>query len=353
MGVFESARLAGLSLPNRITRPATHGSMADAAGAPTPWLELLYTALAKGRTGAILTGYAGVHLDGKSSLPGMLMMNEDRLVPAFRTLTDEVHRHWIPILLQITHCGRQTRSAVTGLPTVSPPSPEGFHLQRRDSEGTWRAGHRNRRRQFRSCSPASEKGGFRRRAAPPGTRLSAVAVSFPLRQPEEEPVGGSLQNRFRIVSEILNRIRPTEDDFPILAKINAYDRRPGGMRPKEALKAAQLLEAAGCDAVEISSGTVEEGLSIMRGPNPPVEALFSSCLRFRNLPGPVKALSAPLVKLAIRSPQPLRNNNFEAAKAIRKTISIPVIRQAASIHRKTSLRQSIPVPPTVYPCPGR
>ncbi len=129
--------------------------------------------------------------------------------------------------------------------------------------------------------------------------------------------------------------------FPVLAKINAYDGMRRGMRLGEALEVARLLEESGCSAIEVSSGTVAEGLSIMRGPELPVEALLAANFRVMKMPAAVKQLLAGLLPvLAPSSPKPYRNYNVEAARAIRKQVSIPVI-AVGGIHTLTDVGSAI------------
>jgi len=118
--IFEPTSLAGIKLKNRIIRSATHEGMADEKGFPTEKLKKLYIRLAKGDVGAIITGYAGIQADGKSSLLAMTMIDNDDSIPKFREITNAVHEYDTPIIMQIAHCGRQTRSKTTGLQTVAP-----------------------------------------------------------------------------------------------------------------------------------------------------------------------------------------------------------------------------------------
>ena len=118
--VFEPIEVAGIVLKNKIIRSATHEGMADADGGPTEQLINLYLQLAKGEVGAIITGYAGIQQNGKSPLYRMLMIDDDRLISRYQQLTEAVHKAQTPIILQIAHCGRQTRSKITGEPTVAP-----------------------------------------------------------------------------------------------------------------------------------------------------------------------------------------------------------------------------------------
>ena len=126
--IFEEVSLSGINLKNRIIRSATHEGMATDIGYPTESLEKLYIRLAKGGVGAIITGYAPVQVDGKSSHYQMNMIDNDESIIEYKKLTDTIHKHNTPIIIQIAHCGRQTRSKVTGCQTVAPSAiRDGFY----------------------------------------------------------------------------------------------------------------------------------------------------------------------------------------------------------------------------------
>ncbi|MCG8342506.1 MAG: NADH:flavin oxidoreductase [Chlorobiales bacterium] len=299
--------------------------MADERGAPTEALEKLYLRIAKGGAGAIITGYAGVQQDGKSSLSNMLMIDCDELIPAYRKLTDRVHEQGVPIILQIAHCGRQTRSAVTGMQTVAPSPVKDFIFNEEIPHALDDREIETIINNFVAAAERAKKAGF------DGVQLH-MAHGYLLAQflsnhtnRRRDKWGGSTENKFRIISEIMRRTRESLGSYPVLAKINAYDGRPKGMRVEEAVEIARMLEAAGCDAIEVSSGTVEDGLAIMRGPNPPVGALFNSSFRFKDMSPLIKTISSPFIRFSMRSPNPLRGYNIKAAKAIKEAVSIPVI----------------------------
>jgi 2,4-dienoyl-CoA reductase-like NADH-dependent reductase (Old Yellow Enzyme family) len=107
-------------LKNRIIRSATHEGLADVNGYPTETLKKLYRRLASGGVGAIITGYAGIQQNGKSAHLNMLMIDKDEHINKYKEITDAVHEYGTPIILQIAHCGKSTRSKVTGEKTVAP-----------------------------------------------------------------------------------------------------------------------------------------------------------------------------------------------------------------------------------------
>ncbi len=83
MDPFSPFTLGGVALRNRVLRSATHMGMADDRGRPTPRLIRVHGRLAKGGVGGIISGYAAVSQQGRSPYPGMLMLHDDALLPAW------------------------------------------------------------------------------------------------------------------------------------------------------------------------------------------------------------------------------------------------------------------------------
>jgi NADH:flavin oxidoreductases, Old Yellow Enzyme family len=50
----------------------------------------------------------------------MTMIDNDNSIPKYKEITDAVHEYGTPIIMQIAHCGRQTRSKITGFTPVAP-----------------------------------------------------------------------------------------------------------------------------------------------------------------------------------------------------------------------------------------
>jgi 2,4-dienoyl-CoA reductase-like NADH-dependent reductase (Old Yellow Enzyme family) len=137
--------------------------------------------------------------------------------------------------------------------------------------------------------------------------------------------GGTTENRFRIIEEMYQRARKKYPDYPIMVKMNAYDGRRNGMRVEEAVRISQLLEKAGCSAIEVSCGVVEDGFHTLRGEKTPVEALFAYHFRFKGLPPIIKAMIKPFADIVKPPVRPIMNYNVPAAQAIKAQVTIPVI----------------------------
>lgn len=323
--VFEPASLCGMRLRNRIVRSATHEGLADERGAPTQALASLYRRLARGGAGLIITGEAAVMSNGKSAGHGSLMIHSDKLIPAYRRLVKAVHELDTPVVLQLQHCGRQTNSRATGERTVAPsplhdrfyrddvprelPEDEIRLVIERFAQGAWRA----------------------REAGFDGVQLLA-AHGYLLSQflsrhtnHRNDRWGGTLENRFRILGEIIRLCRRRLGAFPIMVKLNAFDGAPRGMRLDESVRIAAMLEKAGCNAIEVSCGIFEDGLNTARGRSIPVDAAFAFLSPYKDFSPPKKLLFRALAPLLIRRHRPFENYNVPAAAAIKRAVSIPVM----------------------------
>jgi 2,4-dienoyl-CoA reductase-like NADH-dependent reductase (Old Yellow Enzyme family) len=104
---------------------------------------------------------------------------------------------------------------------------------------------------------------------------------------------------------------------------------------------ARELEKAGCDAIEVSCGTVQDGMNTMRSELMPMDAVFryrEPCASFPKFLKKISLPAANLVNPLIKQPKPLENFNIANAEIIRKNISIPVI-TVGGIHKVSDMEK--------------
>jgi len=322
---FKPLEISGIRFKNRIIRSATHEGMADETGIPDERLKKLYVSLAKGSAGAIITGFTGIRQDGKSSMHNMIMIDRDEVIPAFKEITDAVHEYNTPIIMQVAHCGRQTRSKSTGEP-VKGVSPIRHKFFNEDLPHELTQSEINEIiNGFVLAAIRAKNAGFDaiQLHAAHGFLLSEFLSSHSNRRNDQW--GGSIKNRFRIVKEILERTKEKTDGFPVFIKLNSHDSQKNGMIVDEAVAYAKMLEQAGCDGIEVSCGTIEDGLYTIRGEKLPAEAALQYTFKYESLPLLVKKVAGPFLKAVVKQPKPLNNYNLDAAVKIRKAVNIPVM----------------------------
>jgi 2,4-dienoyl-CoA reductase-like NADH-dependent reductase (Old Yellow Enzyme family) len=136
--------------------------------------------------------------------------------------------------------------------------------------------------------------------------------------------GGSTQNRLRIVTEILSAARREVGKFPILIKISAHDEFKQGLPEAEAVTIAQMLQAASCDAIEVSCG-YGDFMHTVRMTKLPVDAVLGLMPHYRDMPSYRKYLFRLISPFLAKVHKPIFNYNVGTAELIKRSVDMPVI----------------------------
>ncbi len=339
--LFTETKISGITAKNRIIRSATHDGLADENGAPSEKLIAKYEHLAKNEVGCIITGYAAVSKNGVSPYPRMMKIFDDGLIEKYRELTDAVHRYNTPLILQIAHCGRQTSSKAIGLQKVAPSNVLHAFYPDKAKELT------NEEilgiiDDFVAAAVRAEKAGFDGVQLHGGHGYLLHDFLSPYGNRRKDRWGGSLENRCRIVEMIIKGIKE-KTSLPVWIKISAEDNRKNGMRIDSSIEICKRLESAGCDALEVSCGTVQDGMNTMRSKLMPMDAVFKyrePCASFPKLLGKISLSAANLINPMIKQPSPLENFNVKNAALIKSAVSIPVI-VVGGIHKVSDMESII------------
>ncbi|MCH5314407.1 MAG: NADH:flavin oxidoreductase [Eubacterium sp.] len=340
--IFESTVLSGISVKNRIIRSATHDGLADESGKPTQKLINKYVYLAKNNVGCIITGYIGVSENGMSPYPAMLKLHKDGMIDAYKALTDAVHAYDTPIIAQLAHCGRQTSSKSIGAQKVAPTAMR--HLFYPD-----KAKELDENEIYQIIDDFVLSAVRAKQAGFDGVQLHAghgyLLHDFlsPYGNRRNDGWGGSIENRCKIVKLIIKGIKEKTDNMPVWIKLSATDNRKNGMNINDSIEIVKYLESAGLDCVEVSCGSVEDGMNTMRSRVMPMDAVFKYREPCASFPSKLKSISlsaAKLVNPLIKQPTPLENFNVINASKIKKNVSIPVI-AVGGIHKLNDMEHIV------------
>ncbi len=242
--VFESVNLRSLSLKNRLVRSATWEGIASQDGSVTEEAYDIYSELAKGGVGAIITGFTSVALNDYY-FGGMMRLCDDSLIPQYRKLTDVIHKEGCPVITQLA-LGAYYREL------------NGRYLQVEPDEMTSDEIHLVVR-QFVDAAIRAKKAGF------DGVQIHAAHFFFlsrfisPSVNHRTDEYGGSIENRSRILLEIMDGIRKEAPELHITIKINSSDFARGGLTPDECLEICRILDRAGIDSIEVSGNGTSVG----------------------------------------------------------------------------------------------
>ncbi|HIH87564.1 MAG TPA: NADH:flavin oxidoreductase [Methanosarcinales archaeon] len=279
--LFEPIEIAGLHILNRFVRSATHEWLAGDNGTPTPAIGDMYEELAMYEIGLIISGYSYVNPAGKSS-QAQQGIYDDRFIGPYRQITGRVHKYGSKIALQIVHGGRQSlitpEYPYTLAPSAVKDSSSGITPQAMTEEQIQRTIE-----DFAQAVRRVHAAGFDAVQLHIAHGFLLSSFISPYTNHRTDKWGKSVENRTRIIAEIIRRAREmVGEDFPIMAKMNATDGfNDKGLDAPECVDVAVALESAGVCAIEVSGGIFEAG-EVMSRPginSPEGEAYFRKYAR--------------------------------------------------------------------------
>ncbi|MFX0115202.1 MAG: NADH:flavin oxidoreductase [Candidatus Hodarchaeota archaeon] len=250
--LFSSRKIGTVKIKNRLVRSATAENMAIKAH-PTDLLRKLYSDLAEGGIGLIITG--GIAVDPSSTLTkNGTGLYEEALIPSHRKVVKAVHDiSDVKIAAQIVHAGRQSGHKRYEMVAPSPiPSIRG----RIPRELTTEQIRNDIVTFFVECGLRAYDSGYDmvQLHAAHGYLLSGFLSPFTNKRTDE--YGGSIENRVRILVEIYDQLRDeVGQSFPIIIKLQTQDGDlAGGLSIEEGMQIAKIIVDTGFDAIEPSGG---------------------------------------------------------------------------------------------------
>ncbi len=247
------AQIGNMQLANRMVMAPMVTNYAYADGSVTDRLRAYHAERARGGVGLIIVEASYVHPSGKG-FRNEVGIYSDRLIPGLRSLVDAVHTHGAKVAIQLYHGGRQTKSSVTGQPIVAPSpipdptEPETPKELTRDEIGELvRAFGEAARRAKAAGFDAVEVHGAH------GYLINEFLSPFSNKRTDE--YGGPLEHRMRFPLEVVRAVRrAVGPDYPVIYRMSADEKVPGGLRLDETKAVARRLEEEGVDALHVSAG---------------------------------------------------------------------------------------------------
>ena len=250
----------GATLPNRIAKAAMEENMADADHAPSEALIRLYRTWAAGEVGLLITG--NVMIDHRAMTgPGGVVLESDQHAQRFRAWSQAARSHGAQVWMQLNHPGRQMPAGLkqdTIAPSEVAMDMGGFSKQFTPPRAMTESDIAEVKSRFVKASMLAEATGFT------GVQIHAAhgyllsQFLSPLTNQRGDRWGGSLENRARLLVEVVREVRAAVSArFAVSVKLNSADFQRGGFSPDDAKQVVAMLNTLGVDLIELSGGSYE------------------------------------------------------------------------------------------------
>lgn len=253
--LFSELDVAGVTMKNRIVMPPLANNMANEDGSVNDRLIEHYLARAKAEIGMIVVEHSYVCPTGKLTAK-QLGIHNDTMIEGLRNLVDTVHKAGGKIGIQITHAGSATTSEVIGEQPVGPspilhPRGKGVPRELSAAELVRLA------KEFATAAHRAKAAGFDMVEIHGAHGYLLSQFLSPLTNQRSDQYGGSLENRLRFPLEVVRAVRQAVGNkYAVWYRLGADDRMPGGTTLEHGLYAAQELEQAGVNLLDISGGLI-------------------------------------------------------------------------------------------------
>jgi 2,4-dienoyl-CoA reductase-like NADH-dependent reductase (Old Yellow Enzyme family)/thioredoxin reductase len=225
--LFTPVKLGPLELKNRIVFGAHTANMSH-EGLPGDRHFGYYRERARGGAAMIVVEPAPVHRTAVL-IRGNFLAENDAVIPHFRRITDECHKHGTVMMHQAYHVGGHGDQDNSWEPYWSPSGIPSFHDQW-GSHAMTEAEIEELIAAFVSAARRDRESGFDGTDLFAGYNCLIDQFWSPLTNKRDDKWGGSLENRVRFSVEICRRIRATcGDRFIIGMTISGAEPYPGGL----------------------------------------------------------------------------------------------------------------------------
>ena len=298
--LFTPMKIGTCEIKNRIVMPPMMVGFGRPDGCPTEELMDYYEERAKGGVGLIITEITRVNDDHGASAFNQLAMSHDYHIEPMRKFVERIHRHDTKLFVQLHHPGRQNVGLMIHMvPLCNAISKVCKSFPKLVYKIAPAIGDKLIEKNLvpasagpSKCEPSKVAGGHVRglrhgevkkliqqfidgavrckKAGVDGVELHA-AHGYLLQQflspntnLRKDEYGGSLENRARFITEIIQGIKKEcGADYPVVVRLTAdecYDRigKPGkGYGLDTGVEYAKLFVAAGADAIDVSSAAYD------------------------------------------------------------------------------------------------
>ena len=249
--LFEPFTIRDVEFKNRIVMsPMCMYSSHNEDGMIEDWHKTHYATRAVGQVGLIIVEATAVQPAGRISAQDLGIWSDDHI----EGLTEAVRlmqQHGAKTGIQLAHAGR--KATVDG--DIYAPSAIAFNDKYKSPVEMTMDDIKTTVQAFKDGAIRAKKAGFDVIELHGAHGYLINEFLSPLSNKRTDDYGGSAENRYRLLREIIDAVR-TVWEGPLFVRISAYDYTEGGMTPEAYVEMAKWMKEQSVDLIDVSSGAV-------------------------------------------------------------------------------------------------
>ncbi|MEK5441939.1 NADPH dehydrogenase NamA [Fredinandcohnia sp. FSL W7-1320] len=250
-GLFSPYTIKNVTLKNRIVMsPMCMYSSHNEDGKLQDWHYTHYVSRAVGQVGLIMVEATAVTPQGRISPQDLGIWSDDH-VPGLKKLVEMIKAYGSKTSIQIAHAGR--KATVTG--DIVAPSAIRFNESYKTPKELSINEIKETIAAFKDGARRAKEAGFDIIEIHGAHGYLINEFLSPLSNKREDEYGGSPENRYRFLEEVIEAVQEVWDG-PLFVRVSANDYAEGGLTPTDYVQYAKRMKDQGVDLIDVSSGAV-------------------------------------------------------------------------------------------------
>ncbi len=185
----------------------------------------------------------------------LLFVDRKETVPGLKRLAETIHRNGQVAILQINHAGSAANKSLTGSDSLAPSAVEHPIFKRGIPTPLSLQEIERIKKDFVRAAKRTMEAGFDGVEIHNCHGFLLSQFLSPLTNQRRDQYGGTLENRSRLLMEIISEVQAvTGEEALLLVRLGVDDLLPQGLSLEEGIRVAKKLEAAGIDMLDVSTG---------------------------------------------------------------------------------------------------
>lgn len=249
--LFMPFTIKNVTLKNRIVMaPMCMYSSHNEDGHIQNWHRTHYTSRAVGQVGLIIVEATAVAPQGRISPQDLGIWSDDH-INGLQELVGLMKEHGAKTGIQLAHAGR--KAVLEG--DIIAPSALAFNEKMKTPKEMTKADISETVEAFKKGAERAAKAGFDIIEIHGAHGYLINEFLSPLSNKRSDEYGGSAENRYRFLSEVITAVKSVWDG-PLFVRVSAHDYHEQGLTPEDYLTFSQWMKAQGVDLIDVSSGAV-------------------------------------------------------------------------------------------------
>lgn len=249
--LFEPYTIRNVTLKNRIAMaPMCMYSCVNEDGKVEDWHRIHYGSRAVGQSGLIILEATAVQPQGRISAQDLGIWDDEHIA-GLTEITRLIKQHGAAAGIQLAHAGR--KATVDG--DIQAPSAIPFDKHSKTPVEMSKAEIQETVHAFILAADRAAQAGFDLLELHGAHGYLINEFLSPLSNKRTDDYGGSSENRYRFLREIIDGVREIWEG-PLFVRISAEDYSNGGMTSEQYIEMAGWMKEQGVDLIDVSSGAV-------------------------------------------------------------------------------------------------